>query len=117
MLAGAMACTALGIKLHDWPAVILLPTVMVGGMLAGAAWAGIAGVLKATVGAHEVVTTIMLNYVAQWLLRFLIIGGPLALAPGPSKSLPIGQGARLATFLPYRGPLQLVGLPARVYPS
>src|SRR5712664_4244571 len=36
MLAGAMACTALGIKLHDWPAVILLPTVMVGGMLAGA---------------------------------------------------------------------------------
>ncbi len=42
LLAGAMACTALGIKLHDWPAVILLPTVLVGGMLAGAFWAGIA---------------------------------------------------------------------------
>jgi simple sugar transport system permease protein len=115
MLAGAMACTALGIKLHDWPAVILLPTVMVGGMLAGAAWAGIAGVLKATVGAHEVVTTIMLNYVAQWLLRFLIIGGPLELRAGTSKSLPIGDGARLATFLPNSDTLQIFGLPASVY--
>ena len=114
-LAGAMACTALGIKLHDWPAVILLPTVLVGGMLAGAAWAGIAGVLKATVGAHEVVTTIMLNYVAQWLLRFLIIGGPLELRAGTSKSLPIGEGARLATFLPNSDTIQILGLPASVY--
>jgi len=115
LLAGAMACTALGIKLHDWPAVILLPTVLVGGMLAGAAWAGIAGVLKATVGAHEVVTTIMLNYVAQWLLRFLIVGGPLELRAGTSKSLPIGNGAHLATFLPNSDTLQIFGLPASVY--
>src|SRR5207248_3185259 len=34
--------------------------------IAGAVWAGIAGVLKATVGAHEVITTIMLNWVAVW---------------------------------------------------
>ncbi|HET7465488.1 MAG TPA: ABC transporter permease [Candidatus Dormibacteraeota bacterium] len=115
MLAGAMACTALGIQLHDWPAVILLPTVLVGGMLAGAFWAGIAGVLKATVGAHEVVTTIMLNYVAQWLLRYLIIGGPLQLAEGTSKSKPIGAGAQLATFLPNSNTLQVFGLPASVY--
>jgi ABC-type uncharacterized transport system permease subunit len=84
-------------------------------MLAGAGWAGIAGVLKATVGAHEVVTTIMLNYVAQWLLRFLIIGGPLELRAGTSKSLPIGEGARLATFLPNSDTLQIFGLPASVY--
>ena len=61
--------------------------VLIGGMVAGALWAGIAGVLKATVGAHEVVTTIMLNYVAQWLLRYLIIGGPLQLADGTSTLL------------------------------
>jgi len=115
LLAGAMACTALGIKLHDWPAVILLPTVLVGGMLAGAFWAGIAGVLKATVGAHEVVTTIMLNYVAQWLLRYLIIGGPLQLAAGTSKSLPIGKGAELATILPNSNSLIIFDLPASVY--
>src|SRR5207253_10266439 len=110
-----MACTALGIKLHDWPAAFLLPTVLVGGMLAGAAWAGIAGVLKATVVAHDVVTTIMLNYVAQWLLRYLIIGGPLQLAPGTSKSLTIGPGAWLARVLPNDNSLVIFGLPAGVF--
>lgn len=115
MLAGAMACTALGIKLHDWPAFVLLPTVLIGGMIAGSLWAGIAGVLKATVGAHEVVTTIMLNYVAQWLLRYLIIGGPLQLAEGTSKSLPIGAGAQLPTFFPNSDSVFIFGLPATVY--
>lgn len=46
--------------------------------LAGAAWAGIAGFLKATVGAHEVITTIMLNYTAIYIGSFLFgVGGPL----------------------------------------
>jgi simple sugar transport system permease protein len=46
--------------------------------LAGGAWAGIAGLLKATVGAHEVITTIMLNWVAIWVGQFLFgLGGPL----------------------------------------
>ena len=89
--------------------------VLLGGMAAGALWAGIPGVLKATVGAHEVVTTIMLNYIAQWLLRFLIIGGPLQLGPGTSKSLPIGEGAHLATVLPVDNALIIFGLPASVY--
>ena len=115
LLAGAMACTAIGIKFSDLPSPILLPMVLLGGMAAGALWAGVPGVLKATVGAHEVVTTIMLNYVAQWLLRYLIIGGPLQLAPGTSKSLPIGLGARLATILPADNSLIIFGLPSSVY--
>ena len=114
-LAGAIACTFIGVKLSSWPAPILLPLVLIGGMVAGSLWAGIAGVLKATVGAHEVVTTIMLNYVAQWLLRYLIIGGPLQLASGTSKSLPIGTGAQLPTLLPYDNSLIIFGLPASVY--
>ena len=115
LLAGAMACTAIGIKFSSLPAPVLLPMVLIGGMVAGALWAGVAGVLKATVGAHEVVTTIMLNYVAQWLLRYLIIGGPLQLGPGTSKSLPIGAGARLATILPADNTLIIFGLPSSVY--
>jgi simple sugar transport system permease protein len=110
-----MACTVIGIKLGNLPSPILLPMVLLGGMAAGALWAGIPGVLKATVGAHEVVTTIMLNYIAQWLLRFLIIGGPLQLAPGTSKSSPIGLGARLATVLPADNGLIIFGLPSSVY--
>ena len=115
LLAGSIACTAIGIKFSGLPTPILLPMVLIGGMVAGALWAGVAGVLKATVGAHEVVTTIMMNYVAQWLLRYLIIGGPLQLAAGTSKSLPIGPGARLATLLPDSNTLIVFGLPASVY--
>jgi len=115
LLVGSMACTAIGIKFNTLPSPILLPMVLLGGMAAGGVWAGIPGVLKATVGAHEVVTTIMLNYIAQWLLRFLIIGGPLQLGPGTSKSLPIGEGAHLATVLPVDNALIIFGLPASVY--
>jgi ABC-type uncharacterized transport system permease subunit len=116
LLAGSVACTVIGVKFSSLPAPILLPLVLVGGTLAGAVWAGIAGVLKATVGAHEVVTTIMLNYVAQWLVRFLIIGGPLQLPHGFSVSPPIGAGARLPTFLPSTdNSLIIFGLPAGVY--
>ena len=46
--------------------------------LAGALWAGIAGILKATVGAHEVITTIMLNWIAFWFASYCFgQGGPL----------------------------------------
>jgi ABC-type uncharacterized transport system permease subunit len=115
LLAGSVVCTAIGIKFANLPAPILLPMVLVGGMLAGAIWAGIPGVLKATVGAHEVVTTIMLNYVAQWLVRYLIIGGPLTVPNGFSASSTIGHGAWIARILPQDPGLIIFGLPAGVY--
>ena len=114
LIAGAVACTAIGVQFQDLPTPVLLPMVLIGGMAAGAIWAGIAGVLKATVGAHEVVTTIMLNYVAQWLLRYMIIGGPLQLGEGTSTSKPIGAGAHIATVFP-AGNAIIFGLPSSVY--
>jgi general nucleoside transport system permease protein len=115
LLAGTMTATAVGVHFAEWPTVILLPAVLISGAVAGALWAGIAGVLKATTGAHEVVTTIMLNYAAQWLLRYLIIGGPLQ-PPGEfSASAPIGSNARLPTFLPNDSTAIVFGLPATVY--
>ena len=45
---------------------------IVAGMVGGALWGGIAGYLKARTGAHEVITTIMLNYVARFLLAYLL---------------------------------------------
>jgi ABC-type uncharacterized transport system permease subunit len=115
LLVGSVACVVIGTQLSTWPAWILLPMVLLGGTVAGAIWAGIAGVLKATIGAHEVVTTIMLNYVAQWLVRYLIVGGPLQLPQGYSVSSPIGPGARLPTILPHDNSLIIFGLPASVY--
>src|SRR5437879_2412168 len=59
LLAGSIACTAIGIKFSSLPSPILLPMVLVGGMVGGALWAGVAGLLKATIGPHEVVTMLI----------------------------------------------------------
>jgi simple sugar transport system permease protein len=69
--------------------------------LAGAVWAGIAGFLKATVGAHEVITTIMLNWIAYWIGNYAFgQGGPLQNDFNPSVpvSNDIAEGARLPVF-------------------
>ena len=115
LIMGAIAATTIGIHLGGAPAFVLLPLVLIGGALAGAAWGGVVGVLKATTGAHEVVTTIMLNFVAQWFLRFLIIGGPLQLPHGSSRSSPISHSAQLPTLLPHQNSVIIFGLPASVY--
>ena len=112
---GAIATTVVGIKLASWPAWILLPLVLVAGTMAGALWAGIAGVLKAAIGAHEVVTTIMLNYVALYFLQYLIVGGPLQAPHGISITPPIGPGAQLPRLLPNSNTVIIFGLPASVY--
>jgi simple sugar transport system permease protein len=69
--------------------------------LAGAMWAGIAGILKATVGAHEVITTIMLNWIAYWIGNYAFgQGGPLQ--NDFNESVPvsndIAEGAKLSVF-------------------
>jgi general nucleoside transport system permease protein len=69
--------------------------------LAGALWAGIAGFLKATVGAHEVITTIMLNWIAYWVGNFALgQGGPLQ--NKVNESVPVSSevvpGAKLPVF-------------------
>ena len=60
--------------------------------LAGAIWAGIAGILKATVGAHEVITTIMLNWIAFWFASYCFgQGGPLQNTTPGQESVPISD--------------------------
>jgi simple sugar transport system permease protein len=84
-------------SLDPWLHVLLCVVV---GTLAGAAWAGIAGIMKATVGAHEVITTIMLNWIAIWVGSYLFgEGGPLQ---GSQASIPVSRtivdGAKLPVF-------------------
>jgi general nucleoside transport system permease protein len=70
-------------------------------MVGGAVWAGIAGFLKATVGAHEVITTIMLNFVAYYLAEAVVgRGGQLLNSADPSNpvSNDIQPGAHLPVF-------------------
>ncbi|MBV9229122.1 MAG: ABC transporter permease [Chloroflexi bacterium] len=72
LAVGAMTAAIIAFKLPTWPGWILIPLMVIGSMLAGAIWGGIVGVLKAWRGAHEVVTTIMLNWVAFYVTDYLI---------------------------------------------
>jgi simple sugar transport system permease protein len=78
--------------------------------LAGALWAGIAGFLKATVGAHEVISTIMLNWIAIWVGEWLFgDGGPLQNAA--NKTVPISNDVADSAKLPvFWGQQELQGL-------
>ncbi len=80
LYAAAIASTFVGYTL-TWPGWILLPVCIVVGILAGAFWALIPGLLKAYRGAHEVITTMMLNYVALNLMHYLLINS-ITGAPG-----------------------------------
>jgi general nucleoside transport system permease protein len=82
-LMGALGAVAVGVAVSDAPPPVAIPVALAGGMLAGAAWGFIPGFLKAVSGAHEVVTTIMLNYIAGSVLAWAVTG-PLAVPQSPS---------------------------------
>ena len=69
----------------DLPWGIHMILALIVGMAAGALWAGIAGFLKARTGAHEVIVTIMLNYVAFYLISWMLRTPGLLQAPGSSN--------------------------------
>ncbi len=80
-LAGSIVAVLVATELPkavDLPGWLLIIATVLAGMLAGATIAGIAGLLKGTVGAHEVITTIMLNWIVLWVGSYLFgIGGPV----------------------------------------
>lgn len=81
------------------PGIVQTVLILAAGVLGGTLWAGLAGLLKARFGAHEVITTIMLNYVAMQLVSFLV-RSPLH-GPGPIPETPwISHAARLPLLIP-----------------
>lgn len=81
LLMGALAMAALGARLDGVPGVVGLPIAMVGAAVAGGLWAGIAGVLRLGRDVNEVISTIMLNFLALFLISYLV-QGPLMEAGG-----------------------------------
>jgi simple sugar transport system permease protein len=81
---GALTGVFIAYSVHGLPAVIEVPLALLAGMVGGFAWAAIAGFLKARFGAHEVITTIMLNYVAFLVANYLVDTPGLMLAPNAS---------------------------------
>ncbi len=96
ILIAAAAAGWIGATL-DLPWGLHLVVAVAAGVAGGAAWAGIAGVLKARTGAHEVIVTIMLNYVAFYLVSWMLRTPGLLQAPGSGnpKSGPMREAAVL----------------------
>jgi ABC-type uncharacterized transport system permease subunit len=108
--AGLYIGVWVGSSFHGLPGLLHILLAVVLGTLAGAVWGGIAGLLKATTGANEVITTIMLNYVALWVGVWAFgLGGPLHNAH--EKSSPISNSVVKSAQLPvFWGDPELQGL-------
>jgi general nucleoside transport system permease protein len=90
-----------GYALTGVPWFIHLPLALLAGILGGAAWGIIPGYLKAKTGAHEVINTIMLNYIAFRLAEYMLdVGGPMARGDGRPVSPVILPSAELMQFFP-----------------
>jgi simple sugar transport system permease protein len=106
-IVGAVVGFQVGVWFDSMPAAPHIFLAFVAAGLAGAFWAGIAGFLKATVGAHEVITTIMLNWIAYWVATYLINGGPLqdpvAEESGAAVSRDVADSAKLPVIWGVQG--------------
>ena len=104
MIMGGFALTWVGFTFTGLPWVLLIPLCVLAGMFAGGLWGAIPGYLKAKRGVHEVVTTIMLNWIAVAFTQYLT----MAFKP-PDSWIPhtyeIAKSARLSRLWVYLNPL------------
>jgi ABC-type uncharacterized transport system permease subunit len=112
---GGIVAVWVGSSFSGMEAVLHITLAIVAAALAGAAWAGIAGILRATVGVHEVISTIMLNWIAIWLGVYLLqLHGPLQDPTQPS--IPVSSTVAASAKLPvFWGNPQLQGLDVGIF--
>ena len=109
-LMGALGSVIVGVQLRESPVIVAVPLSLAAGMVFGAAWGFIPGFLKAVSGAHEVVTTIMLNFVAIAILA-AAVSGPLNVIGSQSPTtLPVGN-ASLPVILGRNGTIAIIYAP------
>jgi len=101
MVMGGFAITWIGFTFVQLPAFMLVPLCVMGGAAVGAFWAAIPGFLKARRGVHEVVTTIMLNWIAVAFAQYLTMAYKPADSwiPHTHKIAESAQLARMAEYL------------------
>jgi ABC-type uncharacterized transport system permease subunit len=69
---GAVGASGVGIALQDRSPLLVIPAMVIAGLITGAAWAAIPGVLRAYTKTSEIITSLMLNYVAGLVMNYLI---------------------------------------------
>jgi ABC-type uncharacterized transport system permease subunit len=95
---GAMAAAFVGYSVTGLPWIIHMPLTFLAGALAGAVWGGIPGFLIAKTGAHEVINTMMMNYIAFNLADYAL-NGPMKRG-GAAGAIPISRNIEPSAFLP-----------------
>lgn len=98
--AGAVLAAVVGIYFGDLPAILLVPLLSLMGFIGGALWGMLAGYFKVRFGASEIVTTIMLNYIAIIMTGYLVTGPMIEEAGKFPQSAQVSEAARLFRFLP-----------------
>jgi simple sugar transport system permease protein len=97
---GGFLSTLAGVCSTNLPGFLHLPLAVLAGFTGGGLWGLLAGWLRVKFGASEVITTIMLNYVAQYWVSFLV-SGPMKEPPGAfPQSMPIPETAALPRIIP-----------------
>jgi simple sugar transport system permease protein len=109
-LMGALGAVAVGAALRESPAILGIPLALAAGMALGAGWGFIPGVLKAVSGAHEVVTTIMLNFVALAVVA-AAVNGPLTVQGSVSPITPDVGNASLPVIFGGNGHIGIIYAP------
>jgi len=104
VIAGGLAAGFVGFSVHGLSPFVELPLALLAGFVAGALWGFVPGLLKARTGAHEVITTIMLNYIGIYLTYYLL-GTKLFQRPG--RTDPISKVIDSAATLPSLNNLNL----------
>ncbi len=100
-IAGSVAAVWVGSSFADMPSFVHILLAILAAIAGGALWGGISGLLRATTGANEVITTIMLNWTAVWVAIYLVgRGGPLQNTRQPEVPVTddVVPGARLHVF-------------------
>lgn len=95
-IVGTMTAVWAGLTLN-LPAIVLIPVIIILSTITSGIWGGLAGYLKAKFGVHEVISTIMLNWIAFYLLNFMVMS-PGINKPGGETSLSIPRSAQISLF-------------------
>lgn len=99
LFIGGLAAAYIGYAVKGLPWLIHLPLALLAGILAGLIWGAIPGILKARWGAHEVINTIMMNYIAFRFADYLL-QGPMSRPDGMPITPEVAPSAYLPTLLP-----------------
>ena len=103
---GGLAAAFVGLLVGGLPWFVAVPTILLASFAAGAAWAFIPGLMKARIGANEVITTMMFSYIGKYLVSYLIYG-PLSDKSGIPQTAQLPASSilpRLNTILPFLQP-------------